>query len=423
MSRVGFPPFAFSGLQTATQMIQALRPFPRLLAPPAALLLVCGAVLAAPGPDTLLVLPFANASSNRHLDWIGDSISEILIESLAAEGVEVVSPELRDQTMEEMTLRRNALITRASAIEAAVQASAALVLHGSFELKQPPARQGGAATLRITAQLLDARRLQRKGSFIVERPLAELSAAQTSLAWQVLHTMRPDFLVSEEEFSRAHPPVRLDAMENYVRGLRAESLEQKHKFLATSARLAPEFSPALYQLGRLNLMAFRNYSAAASWFAKVSPTDIHYRESLFFLAYCRYRTGDYAAAAAVLRKLAGQAPLPEVLNNLGAVLVRLNDPQAAEVLRSAAEANPEDPDIAFNLGYALWRAGQFDQAAEALRKSLQKTEDPVATAVLGRCLQRQGPRPGEIRLEGQERLKTEYNEAAFRTLRALTSGR
>ncbi|MCS7044646.1 MAG: tetratricopeptide repeat protein [Bryobacteraceae bacterium] len=386
------------------------------------LLFARAAAPAAPEADTLLVLPFSNPSSNRQLDWIGDSISEILIENLAAEGVDVVAPELRDQTMDEMSLRRYAVLTRASAMEAAVQANASLVLYGMFEIRPAPGRTEPAGTVRISAHLLDARRLRRLGSFLVEKPLAELSAAQTSLAWQVLHALRPEFLVTEEEFSRNHPAVRLDALEHYARGLRAASLEQKHKLFATAARLAPDFSPALYQLGRLNLLAFRNYPSAASWFEKVSQTDIHYRESLFYLGYCRYRTGEFAAAAAAYRKLAAMAPLPEVLNNLGAVLLRLNDPEALGVLRSAAEANSADPDIAFNLGYALWRNGSFEEAADVLRRSLQSGDDATATLLLGRCLQRQGPRPGEIRLEGQERLKTDYNESAWRALRSLVGG-
>jgi len=389
---------------------------------PACAILACLLSLtlaAAAAAESLLILPFSNAGGNRQLDWIGDSISEILIENLAAEGIEVVPPEERDQAMEELSLRRYAVITRASAIEAAVQANADLVLYGAFELRAVPGKPVAGAHLLITAHLLDARRLRRRGDFLIEKPLAELSAAQTSLAWQALRALRPQSLTAEEEFTRNHPAVRLDALENYARGLRAENPEIRHRFLAMAARLAPDFSPALYQLGRLNLFVFRNYSAAASWFERVAPADIHYREALFFLGYCRHRTGEFLAAAQVLRRLADIAPLPEVLNNLGAVLLRLNDPAAADVLRSAAEANPGDPDIAFNLGYALWRAGRFDEAAEQFRLCLRDGDDSTATVLLSRCLRQEGPRPGEVRLEGQERLKLEYQESAWRALRSL----
>jgi len=395
----------------------------RLLRCLAAALLILAAALSLPAagaePETLLVLPFSNQTGNSRLDWIGDSVSEILIEHLAAEGAGVVAPDLRDQAMQEMGLRRYAPITRATAIEAAAEADASLVLYGSFGLGPRGARPGSGATLRINAHLLDARRLVRKGDFLVEVPLESLSAAQTSLSWQVLRSLRPETLLAEEEFRRNHPDIRLDALENYARGLRASTPQNQHQYFAAAARIAPDFSPVLYRLGRLNFFVFRDDSAAASWFGKVSPASFHYRPSLFYLAICRYRTGDFPAAAAALRALAALAPLPEVLNNLGAVLVRMGDPSAPQVLQSAADANPSDPDIQFNLGYALWRAGRFEEAAEALRRSLQSGEDSTATLLLGRCLQRRGPQPGELRLEGRERLKTDYREEAWLALRSL----
>jgi hypothetical protein len=45
-------------------------------------------------------------------------------------------------------------------------------------------------------------------------------------------------------------------------------------------------------------------------------------------------------------------------------------------------------------------------------------DDSEATTLLGRALQKQGPRPGESRVEGRERLKTTYEETAYRQLQA-----
>jgi len=389
-------------------------------APRAALLAaLCCVAAAASAPDTLLILPFSNLSGDKRMDWAGDAISEVLQEYLAAEGLSVVSSELRDQAMEEMGLLRYAPITRATAMEAAAAASASLVLYGSFDLRPGGAAQGGGVVVRIDAHLIDTRRLSRRGAYLLEQPLERLSAAQASLAWQVLRALRPEVLVSEEQFQAARPALPAAALENYALGLRAENPEIQHKFLAAAARIAPDFSLANYQLGWLNFFVFRNDSGAASWFGRVPEQSPHHRPSLFYLGICRYRTGELEAAAAALRKLAAIAPLPEVLNNLGAVLLRMNDPAAAETLAAAAEANPSDPDISFNLGYALWRASRFDEAADALRRSLQAKEDSTATLLLGRCLQRQGPRPGELRLEGRERIKTEYREEAWLALRAL----
>lgn len=380
---------------------------------------LCALAVSASPPDTLLILPFSNLSGDKRMDWAGDAISEVLQEYLAAEGLSIVSSEPRDQAMEEMGLLRYAPITRATAMEAAAAASASLVLYGAFDLRSGGAAQGGGVVVRIDAHLIDARRLSRRGAYVLEQPLERLSAAQASLAWQVLRALRPEALVSEEQFQAAWPALPAAALENYALGLRAANPEIQHKFLAAAARIAPDFSLANYRLGWLNFFVFRNDSGAASWFGRVPERSPHYRPSLFYLGICRYRTGEFEAAAAALRKLAATAPLPEVLNNLGAVLLRMNDPAAAETLAAAAEANPSDPDISFNLGYALWRASRFDEAAEALRRSLRGREDSAATLLLGRCLQRQGPRRGELSLEGLERIKTEYREEAWLALRSL----
>jgi len=83
------------------------------------------------------------------------------------------------------------------------------------------------------------------------------------------------------------------------------------------------------------------------------------------------------------------------------------------------EGDGSDPDYQFNLGYAQWRAGQFDPAVESLRAAVaRKPDDAEATTLLGRALKRDGPRPGEGKTEGRERLKTNYDEAAYRQLQA-----
>jgi hypothetical protein len=44
--------------------------------------------------------------------------------------------------------------------------------------------------------------------------------------------------------------------------------------------------------------------------------------------------------------------------------------------------------------------------------------DTEAAALLGRANKREGPRPGDPKSEARERLKTNYEETAFRQLQA-----
>jgi tetratricopeptide (TPR) repeat protein len=92
---------------------------------------------------------------------------------------------------------------------------------------------------------------------------------------------------------------------------------------------------------------------------------------------------------------------------------------AAASFRKALEGDDADPDYHFNLGAALWRAGQYAAAADSFRAALARNSaDSEATTLLGRTLKKEAPRPGDTNPEGKPRLKTNYEEAAFRQLQA-----
>lgn len=369
--------------------------------------------------ETILILPFFNVSKSKSIDWIGDSISETILESLASEGLVVVPAESRDEVLRQLSVRRYTRLTTASVMEIAVNCDAGLVVYGELDLQPGAAGSGSKGTLHITAHIVDVRRVRRRGTFEESGSLDSLSSLQTSIAWQTLKALSPALTISEEEFRRSRPRIRLDALESYVRGLLTTVTDQKHKLFTGAARLEPTYSQPCFQLGRLNFTA-KNYPAAADWFQKVSPTDLHYREALFFLGLSRYYTGDFKGAAEVYRNLSGMVPLPEVWNNLGAALLRINDPDADQAFQKAVEIDQADPDYVFNAGYALWKKGSFDSAANDFRASLaRKPEDETATLLLGRSLKQSGPRPGDLRTEAQERLKTEYNESAWLALKTM----
>ena len=369
--------------------------------------------------ETVLIVPFFNVSKARNLDWIGDSLSETILESFAAEGVGVVPAENRDEILRQMSVRRYAVLTRASVMEIAVNCDAGLVLYGEFDFT--PAQAGGSSkgTLQVALRILDVRRMKRGAEFNITGPLEELSTLQSRLAWQSLHSIAPDTTHTEEDFRRSHPPVRIDALESYIRGLLATQTDLKYKLFTNAVRLEPSYSQPCFYLGKLNYAA-RTYRGAADWLQKVNPADIHYRESLFFLGLSRFQTGDFKAAAEVLQKLAGMIPLAEVLNNLGAAQLRVGDLGAAASFLKAVELDPADPVYHYNSGYALWRKGDYEPAADSFRAALQrKPEDDTATLMLGRCLKKQGPRPGDLKTEALERLKTEYNESAWLALKSM----
>ena len=48
----------------------------------------------------------------------------------------------------------------------------------------------------------------------------------------------------------------------------------------------------------------------------------------------------------------------------------------------------------------------------------RNSADSEATSLLGRTLKKEAPRPGDAKAEGKPRLKTNYEESAFRQLQA-----
>jgi len=375
-------------------------------------LLVLAVCLAARA-ETVLVIPFFNQSGSANLDWIGESIAESTREGLASEGLLVLDREDRLEGYRRLGLRSNATLTNASIMKVGEALDASYLVYGSYRVSGE-----GKRSLSITARILDMTRLKRGPEYAEIGALDDLAALQTRLAWQTIQFLAPKTAPSEQEFLGGRPPVRVDAIESYIRGLLAASPETKHRLFTQASKLDERYSQPCYYLGRF-YWEKNEYRPAAAWFARVRRTDSHYLESQFFLGLCRYQTGDFAVAEICFRTVSVSVPLNEVFNNLGAVLSRRGSAAALENFRKALEGDNADPDYHFNLGYALWKARQYDAAVESFRAALERSpEDLEAVTFLGRALKREPPRPGDPRLDGRERLKTNYEETAYRQLKA-----
>lgn len=365
---------------------------------------------------TTLILPFTNQSRDASLDWIGESLASGLREALASQGLIVIEREDRLEAYRRQSIRADAVLTHASIIKVANSLDASQVVFGSYSLTAKDEKSRGA--LRITAEVIDLGRMRKGPEFVEAGPLEDLAALQTRLGWQALQFLAPQVAPSETEFFAARPPVRVDAMENYVRGLLASSPDQRHRYFTTAARLDERFSQPRFRLG-LIYWAKKDYRVAAKWFESVTSEHSRYREAQFLLGLSRFYTGDFAAAEQHFRLVVTSVPLNEVWNDLGAAQLRLGWAEAADSFRKASEGDDADPDYHFNLGYALWKAARYDEAATSFRAVLErKADDAEAAAMLQRALKREGPRRGDPSTEGRERLKHEYQEQAYRQLQA-----
>jgi tetratricopeptide (TPR) repeat protein len=382
--------------------------------------------------DTAAVLPFWNGrpaptQANANLQWIGESIAETVREALGSRGILTLDRSDIQEAYRRLGLRERAALSEASVMKIGEALDAEEVVYGGVEFTPSalsPTGGGTRGSLKITARIVDRRRMRLGPEFVETGALEDLATLQAHVAWRALTLLAPALAPPETDFRTVRAPIRLDAEENYVRGLLAPDAGQKEKYFLQAARLDARFAHPCYQLGQIHYQR-KEYRQAAEWLEKVGPEDIHYREANFLLGLARFQSGDYTGAQKAFQMIVTAVPLSEVYNDLGAAESRRNLPQAIEDFRKALEGDANDPIYHFNLGYALWKKGDFAAAADRFRAVLDRDpEDQMATLLLGRSLKKQGLRPGDphaadARLQGLERLKTNYEERAYWQLKAM----
>jgi tetratricopeptide (TPR) repeat protein len=375
------------------------------------------------GADTAAVLPFwhlATASQSK-LDWIGESIADTLRESLGSRGMLTLERADIGEAYERLGLHQRVPLSEASVMKLGEALDAEQVIYGSFEFQPDPAPAAGVrGSVKISARIVDRRKLRIGPEFVETGALEDLATLEAHLAWRALALVAPNLAPPESEFRSVRTPIRLDAEENYVRGLLARDPVRKESFFMQAARLDARFAHPCYQLGVIHYQR-KEYKLAAEWLQKVGSDDIHYRAAGFLLGLALFQSGDFAGAQKEFQMIATTVPLSEVYNNLGAAESRRNLPQAIDDFRKAVDGDARDIVYQFNLGFALWKKGDFALAADNLRSVVARDpDDKIATLLLGRCLKKQGFHAAvDARLAGLERLKSNYEERAYWQLKAM----
>jgi TolA-binding protein len=376
--------------------------------------------------DTIAVLPLfnLNESQSPDLDWIGESVAETIHEALSSVGLLALAREDREEVYHRLSLRTGVVLTRASVVKIGQTLDAGQIVFGEFQVEGAdlPATSP-KSSLRLVVRIIDLKKLRQGPEFLETGPLENLSQMETRLGWMLAHQFAPDGTPTQDEFFRSRPPVRVDAMESYIRGLATSNPDQKLKLFQQAARLDERFSQPAFQLGRIFFQK-KDYKTSDQWLVKVAQSDSHFLEAAFLRGICLYYEGNFDSAIDQFRLVAGEIPLNEVYNNLGAALSRGNDPAAIENFDKALQGDEGDPDYWFNVGYALWKHGQYALAAEKFRAVLDRRQDDTeATIMLGRCIKMDGPRTGDPRSDGRERIKTTFEDSAWRQLQAELKGK
>ena len=181
--------------------------------------------------QTVLVVPFENASKAPGIEWISDAFPELLQERLTSPTLFVLPREDRIRAYDRLGIPVELHPSRATLYRIAEQLDVDLVVLGLYNFD--------GRTFTTTAQVLDMRRQKLWPEMHEAGPLVQLIDIQTALAWDVLHTLRPEISANREGFVATAPPIRLDAFENYIRGLTASTREEQIQHFREAVHLNP----------------------------------------------------------------------------------------------------------------------------------------------------------------------------------------
>ena len=328
-----------------------------------------------PETRTILVFPFENETGRADLAWISEGFADLLATRLAAPNRYVFGREERDAACEQLGVPPESALTLATEYKVAETLGVDWGVVGSFTVE--------ANRLTARAQLLDVHHLKLAQPLEATGELDDFVDVDTSLAWRILATHDPTFTTGkEEDFTRRFAPVRLDAFENYIRGTLSTDPEARVKFLREADRLDPANHRAAFQLGQWYFDQ-KDYAESEKWLGKLVAGDGDYLESLFLRGVDAYFLGREAAAEKDFVTLAQQIPLNEVTNNVGVMMDRRGrHDEALQNFQRAAEADPSDPDFAFNAAVCLWYLKRYREAAKYLSQALSLNDDDEAAHAL-----------------------------------------
>ena len=357
------------------------------------------------GGDTLVVLPFDNRSQAPGLDWIGEAFPEVLSQRLGSPDLFAISRESREYAFERLGVPSNTKLSRATLYRIAEQMDVDEVVVGSFTY------DGSIFTAR--SQLLNMRTLRLSAEQVESGPLPKLIEVMTALTWDMQRLSAPALTTSRNDFIASWPPIRLDAFENYIRGVTASGKEEQIARLREAVRLNPNFSQALLALGKI-LYESRDYQTAANTLARVNRSEPASLEANFYFGLAAFYSNDMDRAENAFAYVGSLLPLAEVANNRGVTIARRGKRSGMEFFQRAAKDDPKDPDYHFNLAVALAREGNSEEACTHLKETVAlRGSDEEAKSLLDALTASSSSAPARLPLE---RITTRYDENSFRQM-------
>ena len=306
------------------------------------------------------VLPFENNSSQAGLDWIGASFPDILDQRLTSAGFLTIRREDRRYAMQHLGLPADFHPTQATAYRIAQTLDADYVVFGNYTV----ARDRITATVRA----MEMRGPSMGPTLEEQGNLDQLINIEDELAWKIAMQINPTLNLDEQTFLAASRDLRLDAFENYIRGLVEPSVEERIGHLNKAVQISPGYVQAWFALGQA-YFENQQYEQAEAAFIKIPKGGRLSLEAMFYAGLSYLYTGNYAGAQADFAAIASVLPMPEVLNNEG-IAVNRRGQNGTAFFQRIVEMDPQSPDYWFNLAVSERRQKNYTAALNAVARSL-----------------------------------------------------
>lgn len=356
----------------------------RLVVTPAVvvtLALSCGAQAAAQSAGAtqsprVLVMPFENVTRGGPLFWLTEASAVLLADDLNALGASAITRIERRQAFERLQVPPASVLTDATVIRIGQLVGASQVIVGSLLM------ENDALVVRARSIALDTGRVRAD---VTERgPLPELFATFERIA----RKMALPSAASSADIEKQHPPVTV--FEAYIKGLVADTPATAISYLRAALAGQPSFDRA--RLALWDVYAEQgDHALALAAVESVGDDSPVFRRARFLAGLSQLNLKKYDEAFATFSALAAVDPSPALLNNLGVVQLRRGGaPQGGQptyFFSKAAEADRDDEDLLFNLGYAYWLDRDATAATYWLREAVRRNPaDADAHFVLAAAL-------------------------------------
>ena len=360
----------------------------------------------------LLVLPFDNRTGQPSLDWIREAAPEILDRRFASAGFAPMSRKDRLYALDHLGLPQNFDPSRASALKLAQTFDADSIVVGSFLMN--------GSNIVAEARVIDVPRLHMSAPVTSSGAMGDMISVFSSLAWKLSRQIDPGFSIAEETFIAAGRGVRLDALEQYIRGVTEADHDERLRHLRQAVLLSPDLEAAWMALGG-EYYGAQQYDEAAAAFSRVGRNEPDALEAGFYRGLALLFSGHYPQAEKAFADVARVLPLAEVLNNQGIAVARQGH-DGSTLFIAAETTDPHSADYHFNLAVSLKRRGETAGAiaeltqALKLRPSDSEAQDllkdwknPTPPPVAGSADQNTEPKADPL-----ERIMRSFNADAFR---------